>query len=84
MKTLKILALLSALTALPVLGDVEALYWQVTSEMNPKPISFSAAAFAAVDGNGKVINFRRDEANLVTCPYTYSNRQSFLTRVFPR
>lgn len=54
MKTLKILALLSALTALPVLGDVEALYWQVTSEMNPKPISFSAAAFAAVDGNGKV------------------------------
>ena len=54
MKTLKILALLSALTALPVLGDVEALYWQVTSEMNPKPIAFSAAAFAAVDGNGKV------------------------------
>ena len=54
MKTLKILALLSALTALPVLGDVEALYWQVTSEMNPKPIFFSAAAFAAVDGNGKV------------------------------
>ena len=54
MKTLKILALLSALTALPVLGDVAALYWQVTSEMNPKPIAFSAAAFAAVDGNGKV------------------------------
>ena len=54
MKTLKILALLSALTALPVLGDVEALYWQVTSEMNPKPIAFSAAAFAAVDESGKV------------------------------
>ena len=54
MKTLKILALLSALTALPVLGDVEALYWQVTSEMNPEPIAFSAAAFAAVDGSGNV------------------------------
>ncbi|MCQ2389927.1 MAG: PEP-CTERM sorting domain-containing protein [Kiritimatiellae bacterium] len=54
MKTLKFFALLSALTALPVLGDVEALYWQVTSDMNPEPIAFSAAAFAAVDGSGTV------------------------------
>ena len=54
MKTLKFFALLSVLTALPVLGDVEALYWQVTSDMNPEHIAFSAAAFAAVDGSGKV------------------------------
>lgn len=53
MKSLKFFALFSALAVLPAVADVEALYWQVTSEMS-SPIEFTAAAFAAVDGSGNV------------------------------
>ena len=52
MKNTKTLALILALAALPTFADVEALYWQVTSAMNPDPVTFTAAAMAAVDGSG--------------------------------
>lgn len=53
MKSLKFFAVFSMLAVLPAAADVEALYWQVTSEMS-SPIEFTAAAFAAVDNNGNV------------------------------
>ncbi len=52
MKTTRIFAALMALAALPSFADVQALYWQVTSDMNPQPIEFAAAAMVADDGNG--------------------------------
>ena len=54
MKTTRILAALMALTALPSLADVQALYWQVTSDMNNPPIEFMAAAMVADNGSTKV------------------------------
>jgi len=50
MKSLKLFAVFSMLAALPAVADVEALYWQVTEEMS-SPIQFTAAAFAAVNGD---------------------------------
>ena len=45
-------AIAAILTTLAASADVQALYWQVTSEMNPTPIAFQAAAMVADDGNG--------------------------------
>ena len=52
MKINKTFAVILAMAVLPSLADVEALYWQVTSDMNPTPIQFQAAAMVADDGNG--------------------------------
>ena len=52
MKINKTFAAILAMAALPSLADVEALYWQVTSDMNPTPIQFQAAAMVAEDGSG--------------------------------
>ena len=52
MKINKTFAAILAMAALPSLADVEALYWQVTSDMNPTPIEFQAAAMVAEDGSG--------------------------------
>ena len=52
MKINKTFAAILAMAALPSLADVEALYWQVTSDMNPTPIYFQAAAMVAEDGSG--------------------------------
>ena len=37
---------------MPAIADVEALYWQVTSAMNPDPVTFTAAAMVADNGSG--------------------------------
>lgn len=51
MKNKSLLAAVLISVAVPsVHADVEALYWQVTGENNPDPISFTAAAFAAKNG----------------------------------
>jgi len=55
-----IFAFLLAAATMSAMADVEALYWQVTDENNPDPISFTAAAFAATDGSQTV--YLRDEA----------------------
>ena len=52
MKINKTFAVILAMAVLPSLADVEALYWQVTSDMNPTPIQFQAAAMVAEDGSG--------------------------------
>ena len=52
MKINKTFAVILAMAVLPSLADVEALYWQVTSAMNPTPIQFQAAAMVAEDGSG--------------------------------
>ena len=54
MKNTKMFAALLALAAVPALADVEALYWQVTSDMNPQPIVFQSAAMVADNGSTKV------------------------------
>lgn len=54
MKNTKMLAAFLALAAVPALADVEALYWQVTSDMNPQPIEFQSAAMVAENGSTKV------------------------------
>ena len=48
-------AIAAILTTLAASADVQALYWQVTSEMNPTPIAFLAAAMVAEDGDGKKV-----------------------------
>lgn len=51
MKSLKTILTLCALAAIPAFGDVEALYWQVTSGSggnNPENISFSYATLVGV------------------------------------
>lgn len=64
MKNTKTLALISALAFLPAIADVEALYWQVTSAMNPDPIEFTAAAMvAAPDGGGAVVYLADSNGN---------------------
>ena len=63
MKKLNLFALLATLLAGSAWGDVEALYWQVTSEMNPGTVEFTAAAFAAVDGAGKVTYLKDSAGN---------------------
>ena len=60
MKKLKFFALVAALAAGFARADVEALYWQVTSEMNDGTVSFAAAAFAAVDEQSKVVTYLQD------------------------
>ena len=55
MKINKTFAAILAMAALPSLADVEALYWQVTSDMNPDPaVEFAAAAMVADNGTTKV------------------------------
>ena len=55
MKINKTFAAILAMVALPSLADVEALYWQVTSDMNPDPaVEFAAAAMVADNGTTKV------------------------------
>lgn len=51
MKTTRVFVAFMALAALPSLADVQALYWQVTSDMNPQPIEFMAASLVAVQGD---------------------------------
>ena len=56
MKINKTFAVILAMAVLPSLADVEALYWQVTSENNSDPaIQFAAAAMVADDGNGNKV-----------------------------
>ena len=52
MKINKTFAVILAMAVLPSLADVEALYWQVTSDMNTAPVEFAAAAMVAEDGSG--------------------------------
>ena len=51
MKNKTILAAVLLVAAVFVRADVEALYWQVTGENNPEPISFTVASFVATDGD---------------------------------
>ena len=53
MKSLKSILAFCALAAIPAFGDVEALYWQVTSGQgsnNPENIPFTYAALVGTDG----------------------------------
>ena len=52
MKAKGILAVVSVVTALVASADVEALYWQVTSENNVNNVDFTAAALGYDDGAG--------------------------------
>ena len=63
MKINKTFAAILAMAALPSLADVEALYWQVTSDMNPAPIEFAAAAMVADDGNGNKVYLNDSNGN---------------------
>lgn len=54
MKSLKSILAFCALAAIPAFGDVEALYWQVTTGEggnNPENISFTYAALVGTDGS---------------------------------
>ena len=63
MKINKTFAAILAMAALPSLADVEALYWQVTSDMNTAPIEFAAAAMVADDGNGNKVYLNDSNGN---------------------
>ena len=64
MKINKTFAVILAMAALPSLADVEALYWQVTSDMNPNPaIEFAAAAMVAEDGSGNKVYLNDSNGN---------------------
>ena len=51
MKSLKSILAFCALAAIPAIGDVEALYWQVDSSSNPENIAFTYAALVGIDGD---------------------------------
>ena len=63
MKINKTFAAILAMAALPSLADVEALYWQVTSDNNTAPIEFAAAAMVADDGNGTKVYLNDSNGN---------------------
>ena len=63
MKINKTFAVILAMAVLPSLADVEALYWQVTSAMNPTPIQFQAAAMVAEDGSGNKVYLNDSNGN---------------------
>ena len=63
MKINKTFAAILAMAALPSLADVEALYWQVTSDMNTAPVEFAAAAMVADDGNGNKVYLNDSNGN---------------------
>ena len=49
MKSLKSILAFCALAAIPALGDVEALYWQVNNDNNNEGVPFTYAALVGVD-----------------------------------
>ena len=51
MKSFKAILAFCALVAIPAVGDVEALYWQVDSSHNTENIQFTYAALVGTDGN---------------------------------
>ena len=51
MKSFKAILTFCALAAIPAIGDVEALYWQVDSTSNPENIPFTYAALVGIDGS---------------------------------
>ena len=63
MKINKTFAVILSMAVLPSLADVEALYWQVTSDMNPTPIQFQAAAMVAEDGSGNKVYLNDSNGN---------------------
>ena len=63
MKINKTVAVILTMAVLPSLADVEALYWQVTSAMNPTPIQFQAAAMVADNGSGTKVYLNDSNGN---------------------
>lgn len=53
MKSFKSILAFCALAAIPAIGDVEALYWQVDSSSNPENIAFTYAALVGIDGDNR-------------------------------